>query len=359
MTESGSGGFGLEPGPKTLRVVRHVAIPIRAGHDEQDLLRAPLDSRKIGGIVYPGIKSTRQSFAAHPFRQGLRCPGLAAKQDQQRRFRSLRIFLRQAGLWNRLTREVTGQKTVQLDSFVRLERRSIRDDGNLDHPATEITRPSAWRSAATGGTSVAKFKLEIGGSLHINPIGVSGSAAGRGKAALDVIAGEEMAIARFELRETGDSVSNDHVQFCSHEVAVVRVDAITGPRRRCGAAARNSVSAVKAVVGIGEPEAMAFDGQTHAGMRLKLKDAAHVMNILERDKIHVAIKFMIRWKQIVEGLMLAIVRIAIARGVGIFNSEARLGPGVGERITGLRNDHIRLLIDAVSGRAGAGIAKIP
>ena len=56
--------------------------------------------------------------------------------------------------------------------------------------------------------------------------------------------------------------------------------------------------------------------------------------------------------------MLAVVRIAVAGGVGIFESEARFRPGVCKSVSGLGHHHISLLIQAFSRSASPSIAKI-
>src|SRR5206468_1839223 len=82
-----------------------------------------------------------------------------------------------------------------------------------------------------------------------------------------------------------------------------------GTRGGHGPTPRRAADVVKIVMCIREPEAVTFNRKTDSRMRLQLKNGAHVLQILQRGKIHVAIKFMVRGKQILKRLMLAIRRI--------------------------------------------------
>ena len=82
------------------------------------------------------------------------------------------------------------------------------------------------------------------------------------------------------------------------------------------------------------------------------------MDVLQRKKIHVAIEFVICGKKIFEGFMFAIVWIAIAGAVGIFEAKARFRPDVTNVYPALKDDHVRFLIEAFGRCAGAEVAEI-
>src|SRR5690348_11747848 len=100
-----------------------------------------------------------------------------------------------------------------------------------------------------------------------------------------------MAVANFQLRETRDRIAGDHVQFCADEGTVTRIDSVIASS--AGSETRATWSAadgVKTVMRVREPETMALNRQTQTRYGFELKNAAHVLNVLQRNKIHVAVK---------------------------------------------------------------------
>src|SRR5262249_13388948 len=129
----------------------------------------------------------------------------------------------------------------------------------------------------------APSESDIG--LKVNVIRVSGAERRSGERLLDIIADEEMAIADFQLCETRQSISGNDIQFCSYEVAIGRVYTIAsaGADVCCHVtpATRHPCDVIKIVVRVGQPEAVAFNGDTQARNRLELKNAPQVLNILQ------------------------------------------------------------------------------
>src|SRR5262249_26995112 len=128
------------------------------------------------------------------------------------------------------------------------------------------------------------------------------------------------------------------------EVAIVRIDSVAGARRRRDAAARRTANVIKAIVRVREPEGVSLERHTELLVRLQLKNRACVMDVLQRNEIHVAIELMVRGKEIIERLMLAVAWVAISRGIGVFKSQARRSPYVCEGIATLQNGHICFVV---------------
>src|SRR3974390_764087 len=97
--------------------------------------------------------------------------------------------------------------------------------------------------------------LEINVGLHVDIIGVAGAEGRGGESLVDRLAGEEVAIAGFELGETSDGVTSDGVELGAEEGAVIGIDAVAGAGRGGDAATRDAADCIEVVVGIGEPEA--------------------------------------------------------------------------------------------------------
>ena len=110
---------------------------------------------------------------------------------------------------------------------------------------------------------------------------------------------------------------------------------------------------------IGQPKAVTFDRDAQAWMRPELQNASDVMDVLQREEVHITVEPVITREKIVESLMLAIMRIAVARGVGIFKAQPGLGPGIRKGVPALSDDHISPLIQAFGRSSGARIAKVP
>src|SRR5262245_35807028 len=107
-----------------------------------------------------------------------------------------------------------------------------------------------------------------------------------------------MAITCFKSRDGRDRVSGDEIEFRADVAALLRVDAIAFAGRSGEAAATRSRDGIKTVVGIGEPERVAFGHQRQTGQRLDRACDANIVDVLKRDQVHVAIKLVIRWKKI-------------------------------------------------------------
>src|SRR5262245_24835283 len=125
-----------------------------------------------------------------------------------------------------------------------------------------------------------------------------------------------MAVTDFKLCEARHSIPGDDVQFCSHEVAIGGVDSIAGAgpnvRGHGGSATRHAGDVIKIIVSVGEPEAMTFNSDAQAWDGLELKNASEVLDILQREEIHVAVKLVIGGEQVFKSLVLSVCRIAIA-----------------------------------------------
>src|SRR3977135_2092801 len=109
-----------------------------------------------------------------------------------------------------------------------------------------------------------------------------------------------MPITRFELTETIEGVTRNHIHLTANKAAVVGVDAVTVSRGGASAATRHSRHVVKAVMSVRQTQAMPFDGQAQPGMRLDLKNASRVLDVLQRDKIHVAVEFVVGGEEVFE-----------------------------------------------------------
>src|SRR2546430_1913479 len=132
-----------------------------------------------------------------------------------------------------------------------------------------------------------------------------------------------MAVAEFEPGEACDGIAGNYVQFRSHEIAVARVHSIARPWCCGRAPASDAAGVVETIVRIGQPKAVTFDRDAQAWMRPELQNASDVMDVLQREEIHITVEPVITRKKIVESLMLAIMRIAVARAVGIFKAQPR------------------------------------
>src|SRR5205823_4779809 len=87
-------------------------------------------------------------------------------------------------------------------------------------------------------------------------------------------------------------------------------------------------------------------GQAQPRMWFDLKNAAEVVDVLEREKIHVAVKFVICREQVFESLVLVVFGIAVAGSVVIFESESRGAAQVGESVAALQCNHESVLLQA-------------
>src|SRR5262245_51850140 len=126
-----------------------------------------------------------------------------------------------------------------------------------------------------------------------------------------------MAVTGFYLGESRDRVTGDHIEFGAEEAVITRIDAITGTGCGSDAAARRAGHGVEVVVRVREPEAVSLDRHAQSRMRFQLKDASHVMDVLERNEIHVAVKFVVGGEQIFKRLMFPVRRIAVAGTVSV------------------------------------------
>src|ERR1022692_2834881 len=153
--------------------------------------------------------------------------------------------------------------------------------------------------------------LKVNARLNINVVGVL-RPADAGERLVNVVAGEKVAVADFELRKSRERVTRDHVQFRSEKAAVIRVNSVAI------GCARRSADVVKIIVRVGEPETVAFERNTHARRGLELENAANVLNVLQRDKIHVTVKLVVGRKQVVERSMRAVPGIAVAGRISEF-----------------------------------------
>src|SRR4051812_40166388 len=125
--------------------------------------------------------------------------------------------------------------------------------------------------------------LEVDGELDVNEIGIL-RATRTGEAGGDVATREEMTVSGFKLRVTRQRNARHQIDLGSHKAAVARVDAVSGGAG-CATPARRAADVVKIVVRIGEPEEMAFERGGDATRRLQRQHRAHVMDVLQRNKI--------------------------------------------------------------------------
>jgi hypothetical protein len=194
--------------------------------------------------------------------------------------------------------------------------------------------------------------------LDIDPIGISGTVGWSRKAFLDVVADEEVAVANFNLSEGSEGEAADDIKFSTEKVVVAGVDAVAGARRCGGASASGSSSGVETVVRIRKPETVPFDGQARPRVRLELKNSTKVVHILQRKKIHIAIELVVRRKEIFESFMLAVLGVAVAGAMGVFETEARFGPCIEKCVAALKDDHVGVMIESFRGRAGSRITEV-
>src|SRR5436190_4140216 len=131
---------------------------------------------------------------------------------------------------------------------------------------------------------ILKLFLKINRGLDINIVCVGGTEGRVGERLVDVFADEEMAVTGFELREARDRVAGNEIELGTDVAVVSRIDAISSAGCGASAAARSARHGIKVVVDVCEPEPVCFQSHTQARVRLQLKDAAHVMNVLQRNK---------------------------------------------------------------------------
>src|ERR1043166_1951954 len=146
-----------------------------------------------------------------------------------------------------------------------------------------------------------------------------------------------MSVTNLQLRKSRERVSSDDIQLRPDEIAIAGMNSVAA--RRAGRA----VDHVERIMCICEPEAMSFDGQAQPGMRFDLKDGAHVMDVLEREEIHVAVELVVGREQVVESLMPAVAGVAITSGEIVFQSQARFAPEIRKRVTTLSDNSKRVL----------------
>src|ERR1041384_7865187 len=168
-------------------------------------------------------------------------------------------------------------------------------------------------------------RSEVHRDLRVNPVRVLRADGGGGKAARDVVADEEVAVADFKLRVTREGVTGDHVELRADEAVVGWIDAEIVSRRGGDAAARRACGGIKVVVYVREPEGVSLDRHAHAWMRLELEDAAHIVDVLQADEIHVAVKLVVGREQVFKSLVRVVGRIAVAGSGAILPRQARGG----------------------------------
>src|SRR5439155_18207453 len=78
-----------------------------------------------------------------------------------------------------------------------------------------------------GQRRVQTHRSKIQVQLRVEIIRILRTVRRSGERLLDIIAHEEMAVAKFELRVTGHGPAGNHVEFGADETAVVRIDAVT------------------------------------------------------------------------------------------------------------------------------------
>src|SRR4051812_48010654 len=98
-----------------------------------------------------------------------------------------------------------------------------------------------------------------------------------------------MAVTSFELSEPSDGPSRYHVEFGAYKVIVGGINSVTGAWRFGESAAGSAVCGVEAVVCVGQPQTVSFKSHTDAWVRFALKNAAHVLLVLQRKEIHVTV----------------------------------------------------------------------
>src|SRR6185312_15409127 len=153
-------------------------------------------------------------------------------------------------------------------------------------------------------------RLETNRGLRVDVIGVA--RADRRERLVDVIAREEMSVANFQLRVTRDRITGDCIKLGADKRAVTGIDPVIAAPAAREPAAWRAAHVVKTVVRVREPEAVAFNCEAEARQGLELKNTAHVLYVLQRNKIHVAVELVVRGKQIVERAVRSVVRIVIA-----------------------------------------------
>src|SRR5262249_2467902 len=131
-----------------------------------------------------------------------------------------------------------------------------------------------------------------------------------------------MAVTGLELGEACHGPTGNDIELGAHEAAVGWIDPVARAGSRGEAAAGHAGDVGKTVVIVGEPEAMTFDGYGDSRVRFELKDASEVLNVLQRNEIHVAMEFVIRGKQYVERPVLSVVRIAVSGRISEFGAQA-------------------------------------
>src|SRR5438552_3081030 len=124
-----------------------------------------------------------------------------------------------------------------------------------------------------------------------------------------------MAIAYAEIGPWFDGVGGVEIQFGTEKAAELRIATVgSGLARRSGTggAAARTVEGIEKVMGVCQPEEMVIDRQQERRSRFDRGGQARIVDIAPANKVHVAVKFVVRGKEIVEGLVLAVGWIVIA-----------------------------------------------
>src|ERR1035437_173132 len=148
--------------------------------------------------------------------------------------------------------------------------------------------PTLRWGAATGGTA-SRPELKFDGALDINPVGVVRAGRFTGKRLSDVVADKEMTVARLDLRKAGDCVADNSGEFRAEKIAILGMDGI---RSRAGSAG----DGVKIVMRVGEPEGIAHESDAQARRWFEGEIHAEILDVLQRDHIHRAVKLVVRRK---------------------------------------------------------------
>src|SRR5262245_55865512 len=115
-----------------------------------------------------------------------------------------------------------------------------------------------------------------------------------------------MAVAGFQRGETREGPADNKINFSADVRIVARIYTIAIARSRPNSTARITGNIVKIIAAGREPEAVTFQSNAQRFSRFEREAGAQVLDVLQRGKIHVTIKLVIGWIQIVEGLVTAV-----------------------------------------------------
>src|SRR5436305_4189181 len=95
---------------------------------------------------------------------------------------------------------------------------------------------------------------------------------------------------------------------------------------------------------VSDPEAVAFERDVHARERCELENSPQILDILQREEVHVTVIWVICGKKAFECLMFPIMRIAIAGRMRVLEPKPRFARNVRKCVSTLCDKHPGALI---------------